>query len=637
MNILERVIYQPTRDYVLIGLLSLSLGQYYYPHFFGDGGYGEINFVLAAAILGSIMPLWGALKAFKERRVTIEAFNFFAIFVSFVTKEYTSAAFISLMLACAAWLDWKTEVRASNAVKELLRLKPSKAIRERIEVKETIDVEEIKEGDILIVENGAQVPVDGIIIYGTAFINEASLTGESKPVEKTIGDEVLSSTVSLSGIIKIKATRVGADSTLEQMARLIEEASKNKSKSEKLADKFAGIFLPIVLVLGALTYFITKDIKMTAALFLIVCADDIAVSIPLAMTASLGHAAKRGVIIKGGKWLQALAKANVIVFDKTGTLTYGTFALSFVALEPNIDEKTFWKMVAMAEKFSEHPVGRLLFKEASKKSGSVIHDPAEVNVSKGVGIWAKGEGHEIAIGNDKLAETFNLTLPEIALKKLKEKEHLAQTTVIVFLDGIFAGILGVADIPKEEAVRALNDLKKKGLRLVMLTGDNKEVAEVVAQKLGIEDYRALMTPESKLREIEELGKEGLVAMVGDGVNDAPALARANVGIAMGSGGTAVAVEAADVVILTDRIDRIGEMVDLSRRTVSVINTDIAIWVVTNIVGVALVFASIATPVFAALYNFLTDFIPLINSSRLFVRHPKYGAVIKVKPVHTLER
>lgn len=615
---LRAVFLSPVREIILAILLVAALAYHYVLS-------GSIYAVLVVAILGSVMPFWGALRAVKERKITIEAFNFFALAVSFATGEYASAAFIALMLTVASWLEWRTESRASNAVEELLKLKPTTAVRETGDTQETIDIDLIREGDILIVKNGERVPADGVVVFGSAFINEASLTGESKPIEKKVGDQLFSSTLSESGVIKIRATKVGKDSVLERMAALIAEAAKNKSKAERLADRFSGIFLPIVLVMGVGIYLVTHSVVMVTALFLIVCADDIAVSIPLAVTASLGYAAKRGVIIKGGEWLQALAAIDTLVFDKTGTLTYGTFALASVELEPGIDSTLFWSQIATAEKYSEHPVGKALYAEALKQSGTAAPDPAEVKVIRAAGIWVRSAGHEIAIGNERLAEELGLTLTEAQRARFLENERRAETTVLVFLDKAFAGILGIADVPKTEARAALQDLKQKGIRLIMLTGDNEDVAKEIAGKLGIEEYRAGMTPESKLREIELLTKTRKLAMVGDGVNDAPALARASVGIAMGTAGTAVAVEAANVIILTDRIDRIGDMVDLARRTVSVVNLDIGIWVITNIVGIILVFTGIATPAFAALYNLLTDFLPLINSARLFTKRGASGA------------
>lgn len=601
----------PYREYTLSILLSLALGS----HYFFDGGN---TFVIGAALLGSILPLWEALQAIRQRKITIEAFNFFALAVSFLTGEYTSAAFIALMLTFAAWLDWKTETRSSNAVEELLKLKPTKAVRERDGREESIDANEIETGDLLIVKNGERIPTDGRVIFGTAFINEASLTGESRPIEKHVGDEVYSSTVAESGAMKIRATKVGADSTLERMAKLIQEASKNKSKAERLADRFAGIFLPIVLVAGAVTYFVSGNITMTAALFLIVCADDIAVSIPLAITASLGYAAKRGVIIKGGEWLRALANVKTLLFDKTGTLTHGRFAISSVSLEPGVDEDLFWSLIGSAEKFSEHPVGKALFREAARRFGDV-QDPLEVEVYRGAGIRATVNGHTIVIGNSRLQGITEVVFTPELESLFQKKEDADETAIIVFLDGAFAGFVGVADTPRLEAKDTLAKLRHAGVRLVMLTGDNEVVAKTVAQEIGIDEYHANMTPLGKMRVIERVSKQGGLAMVGDGVNDAPALARSDVGIAMGEGGTAVAVEAADVVILNDQLDRIPEMIALARKTVGVVNLDIVIWVITNLVGILLVFTGIATPAFAALYNLLTDFLPLMNSARLFGR------------------
>lgn len=609
MNILLSLVRSPRREYLLSLILTLALLGHY---FFDVSSW----MVLTAAIVGSLFPLYEASLALRDRRITIEAFNAFALVVSFATEEYTSAAFIALMLTFASWLDWKTETRATNAVEELLRLKPTTATRVVSDREETIEAESIRMGDILIVKNGDRIPADGVVIYGSASINEAPLTGESKPVEKGIGDLVYSSTISESGIVKLRATKVGADSTLERMARLIDEAGKNKSRAERLADRFAGYFLPIVLMAGALTYFITGNIAMTAALFLIVCADDIAVSIPLAVTAALGRSAKRGVIVKGGECLLALARVQTLAFDKTGTLTRGHFTLSRIALEPGVDEEKFWMLVGSAEKFSEHPVGRALYREALKRH-SDLPDPGETIVYRGAGIAVHTGADRIAIGDDEIGEKEGFVIPVSVLDRYRKESSSVETTLMVFINRAFAGFVFIADTLRPEAPAALRSLKALGIEPVMLTGDQKDVAEAVGKHLGITEVKSALTPETKLKEIEALAKRGQLAMVGDGINDAPALVRADVGIAMGEGGIAVAVEAANVVILTDRLDRIPELIALSRKAVSVINIDIVIWVVTNIVGVILVFAGIATPAIAAAYNFLTDFLPLINSARLF--------------------
>jgi heavy metal translocating P-type ATPase len=613
---------QPYREYALSVLLVSTLLYYYVFD-------GTIVPVLAAATLGSIAPLKEALDAVRTRTITIGAFNFFALAVSYATGEYTSAAFIALMLTIASWLDWRTDARASNAIEELLKLKPTRAVRIEEHAEVGIESSAIQTGDLLLVKTGERIPADGIIEYGTGFINEASLTGESVPVSKTVGDEVFTSTLSESGILKIRATRVGTDSTLERMAALIAEAGQNKSKEERLADRFAGIFLPIVFIAGIATYLVTGDVRKMAALFLIVCADDIAVSIPLAITASLGHAAKRGVIIKGGQWLRALANVRTLAFDKTGTLTHGTFTLASATIEHGFNEQLFWSLVGSAEKYSEHPVGKALYREAVVHTPTVP-DPTNVQVVKAAGISASIADHTVTIGNLRMLTDLATPIPTEMKDAFIRGELSAQTVMYVVIDGTVRGVLGIADTPRPEAREALRSLERAHITPVMLTGDNETVARAIATDLGITSFRAQMTPESKMRVIEELGRAGKLAMVGDGVNDAPALARADVGIAMGEGGTAVAVEAANIIILTDRLDRIPEMITLARKTVSVVNLNMGIWLVTNVVGVGLVFAGIATPAFAALYNLLSDFLPLINSARLFSRVPHDGGVVNTR-------
>lgn len=599
----------PKREYAVIILVAVGLAVDYL-----NSALGILLWAVSA--LGAIPTLLGALKSIRERHINIDTFNVFALGVSFATQEIRSAAFIVLMLAFAELLDWKTRTRSRNAVEELLKLKPESVEREKDGAREKISVESVKEGDILIVESGSRVPVDGVVVWGRAFLNEASVTGESVPIEKIEGDAVLSSSFNESGAIKIKAQKVGKDSTIEQMAELIRKAAKNKSHSEKLADKFAAIFLPVVIIVALGAYFFTKNLGMMAAIFLVACADDMAVAIPLAMAASLGRAAKRGVIVKGGEWLDALGRVKKIILDKTGTLTYGRFGVAKYEIEKNFSEEDFWKMTGSAEKFSEHPIGRAIFKHISEKKIS-LPDPGEFEVYRGGGIRAVINKKEILLGNQKFIEEKGVSFPEKFSAGVFGEEAL--TCVVAAIDKKFAGLIYVADLPREEASRSVAELKKLGVEVSMFTGDSPKVAGSVAKALGIEDFTASMKPADKVAELEKFLGEGKggAAMVGDGINDAPVLARADVGIAMGSGGTAVAVEAADIVILTDNLSRIPEMVVLGRKTASVVKWDMVLWLLSNIIGFALVLTGVAGPAFAAFYNFATDFIPLLNSARLF--------------------
>lgn len=604
---------QPIRDYLLIVLVAAVYAlQLVWPE-------AKITLPIAAFI-AALPTLWSAAKALGRFRISIDVFNAFALGVSFASGEIESAVFIVLMLACARILENRTEARANRAIEELLKLKPQTATREVGERLEEVAIDKVKAGDILVIRTGARVPVDGVVVFGTGSANEASVTGESLPVEKMPGDQMVSATLLESGLLKIKATKVGKDSTIERMAALMQEAAKNKSRSEKMADRFAGFFLPLVGLLGLATYLLTRDLKMTAALFLVACADDMAVAIPLAVTASLGQAAKRGVIIKGGEWLLQLGRVKKLILDKTGTLTYGSLDVGEIQIEPGVTEKDFWRKIAIAEKFSEHSVGRTIFRLAAKRTKDVP-DPDGFEVVQGVGVKALTGGEEVILGNELILGLFGLELPPLAAAHILDKKTAnGHSHLLAFFDRRFAGYVLVDDIPRKEAAESIKRLKDLGVeRVTMLTGDNDETATKIARTLGLDDHLSEMTPEQKLHYIEERGKDGVVAMVGDGINDAPALARVDVGIAMGGTGTAVTVEAADVVILTDDLRRLPEMVELGRRTESVIRGDVAIWIASNLLGFTLVLTGIAGPALAALYNFITDFFPLLNSTRLFRR------------------
>jgi len=358
---------------------------------------------------------------------------------------------------------------------------------------------------------------------------------------------------------------------------------------------------------------------MTASLFLIACADDIAVAIPLAVSAAIGRAAKRGVIIKGGEWLDALSRIETVVVDKTGTLTYGDIRVGDVVIKKGVSEKEFWTLVGTAEKFSGHPVGRAIYLEALKHESN-IQDPDEFHIEEGSGVHARSQSKEIIIGNADIFRDHTFLSAGTLVSEMHDaaaKEGASPSAVTVDKD--LWGYFFMRDVPRAEAKESIKLLGKAGVKnVVMFTGDNKSTAERIASELGISNVMSEMKPELKLVEVEKLIVPGkILAMVGDGVNDAPALARADIGIAMGGTGTAVAIEAADMVILTDKLDRLPEMILLGKKTMSVIRADVIIWLATNIFGFYLVFSGIADPALAAFYNFLTDFFPLINSARLF--------------------
>lgn len=598
----------PRREWAIILLVAVALALYFsFP--------GLDRLLLVAAVIGTVPLALRAVRDLTRLRITIDVFNLLALGASYATWELPSAAFIILMITSADLLDWRTSQRSKRAVQRLLELKPQTALRQTPHGEERIRIDQVQEGDVLVVPAGEAVPADGVVIAGEADVNEAFVTGESVPVHKVAGSRVLISSVAESGALKVRAMRVGAESTLERMAKLIREASAHKSKPERLADRFAGIFLPAVIVLGGIVYFVTRDLRMTAALFLVACADDMAVAIPLAMTAALGQAARRGVVVKGGAALDVLARVRTVVLDKTGTLTYGQFRFKEAAIAPGIEPDQFWRAIGTADKFSDHPIARALLQEAYRHVAD-IPDPDRLDVRKGSGIIAYRAGQTVAIGNRDIAAAAGVALDADALKAVGKFEDQG-TVVLVCIDGRYAGVAAVADIPRTEAAASVERLTALGVgNVIMFTGDNETAARHVGDTLHIRDVRSGMKPEEKLRALERI-RDIPVAMVGDGINDAPALARADVGIAMGGQGTAIASEAADVVVLTDNLARVPELIVLGRRTMGVIRSDIVIWGFTNVLGFVLVLTGVFGPAWAAFYNFATDFLPLVNSSRLF--------------------
>lgn len=623
MRVSFKIFLTPHREKVLIVLLAIGLLVHAFFSYVGD-----IVLVVVAA-MGAIPAFVSAFNDLVKRRVGIELFNSFALAVSFIAQDFRSAAFIDLMLLSASLLEWRTMTRTQDAISALMKLKPESAFVVRGKIIKEVTVDSVQSGDMLIVKNGGRIPVDGIVSEGDVLVDESLVTGESMPVSKVVGDTVLAGTINDSGVLKMRATRVGKDSTLERMMVLMREAASHKSRTERIADRFAGIFLPIVALIGLVTYLVTKNITMTASLFLVACADDMAVAIPLAMTAALGRAAERGVIVKGGEWIAALAKVNAVVLDKTGTLTYGKLAVSNMYFTGRTDKKSLWEMIGAAEKYAEHPVGKAVLHEAMRHSRA-IPDPKETHVVKGGGIAATVGTHVVTIGTKKFLREEKISVHEQDLHEdegvlsMKKMSRGMQSFVYVALDHVFAGWVAVEDTPRTEAFESLCELGEVGVKnTVMLTGDVPEVAERVGKTLGISEVYAALKPEEKVRILVKLKKKfGTVAMVGDGVNDAPSLARADVGIAMGGGGTAVAVAAADVVMATDDLSRLPWLITLSKKTMSVIRLDIVIWVISNAFGFVLVFSGITGTAGAAFYNFATDFLPLINSTRLFGKEKK---------------
>lgn len=582
----------PYREYVLTVLLASALLVQWK---FSGMLWANIYSTVAAAI-GAIPVLLLARDAVRERRITINVMNAAAYLIAIAFGTPAGGAAIGLMLTFASWFNWRAETSRRDAVRDLLSLAPETADKVEGDRIVSVPVGEVHVGDQLLVREGSRVPVDAVIISGDGVLDESSISGEAEPVEKVIGDTIYPGTILREGTLRVRALKVGKETTLARLAALMLLARTEKSRSEKIADRFAAIVLPVLIVLGFIIFAITRDTNMLAAYFLVICIDEVSVAIPLAYAAALGGAAKSGVIVHGGEALDALAKVNTVVFDKTGTLTWGKFTVEHATITQGVDEKEFWSLVASAEKFSSHPIGRAIHTHAVALDGAVP-DPSIFKTITG-GVEAKIEGRVVDI--------------------VRAKGGGGLTTLDVMVDGRHFGSIAVVDAPKEGTRESIKALKDIGVHCIMLTGDKNEVAHRLAEEIGISEIHAGVLPEEKFEFISKLREKSVVAMVGDGINDAPALARANVGIAMGGIGSALAVEAADMIVLSDDIARIPEMILRARAVRSVVIVDVILWFVNNGFGILLVLLGFATPAKAAFYNFGTDFLPLINSMRLLL-------------------
>jgi len=510
--------------------------------------------------------------------------------------------------------------KASEAIRRLLDLQPKMArvLKDGEEIE--VPVEKVMVGDILIVKPGEKIPVDGIVIDGYSSVDQSIVTGESIPVEKRVGDEVIGASINKTGVLKIKATKVGSETTLAQIVRMVEEAIVSRTPIQRLADIVSSYFVPAVIsiAVGAFVfwYFIFGlplglALTIMIAVLIIACPCALGIATPAAIMIGASKGAQYGVLIKSGEYLEKTCKIKTIVFDKTGTLTKGQPSVTDVIAFNGFKEEEVLEFAAMAEKGSEHPLGEAVVRYANEK-GIDPEYPEAFEAIPGHGIKAFYKGNEILLGNRKLMASFGVNIDMIE-ETLKGLENEGKTTMILAINREIMGIIAVADTLKEHVVEAINELKRMGIEVIMLTGDNKRTAQAIAKKLGIQRVFAEVLPGEKAKVIKELRNEGkIVAMVGDGINDAPALASADVGIAIGSG-TDIAKETGGIILIKDDIRDVVMAIELSKATVRKIKENLFWAFFYNIVLIP-VAAGILYPAFGLLLNPIFAAIAMASSS-----------------------
>lgn len=544
---------------IILGYLSQYLLQF-------TRGY-QLS-LIAASIIAVVPIASRAWSALINKVFSIELLVSIAVIGAFIIGEFNESAIVTFLFLFGSYLESKTLQKTRTAIKGLTEMAPTTATVVTTTGTKTVDVDDVDEGDLVLVKTGGQIPVDGLVTEGNGYLNEASITGESRPIVKTTGDPVYAGTLVENGYVKLTATQVGDDTTFAKIIELVEEAQDTKSKAEKFIDRFAQYYTPAVLVLSSLVFIFSRDFRLAITVLVLGCPGALVIGAPVSNVAGIGNGAKRGILIKGGEVIDTFAKVDTLVFDKTGTLTQGKTAVtSFKAYQPTTT--AILTTAAAIERLSDHPLGQAIVTYAQQHPTSMSAPTLTTTETvKGQGITAQIAQQQVVIGNQKLLAAHHIKLTTAQLADLNTMQQAGQSTVIMATDGQVQAIFGIADQIRPQVKASLAALKAQGIkRLVMLTGDNQLTANAVAHELAIDDVHANLMPAEKVTYVQQLQAAGhTVAFIGDGINDSPSIANADIGIAMGSG-TDVTIETSDVVLMQSSFPALVHAHGLAKKTV----------------------------------------------------------------------
>ena len=538
-----------------------------------------------------------------------------ALIASICIGETFAAGEVAVIMQLGALLEELTVAKARAGIEKLVHLTPQTARVLRDGAEENIPAEQVKVGDRIRVLPGEGVPVDGVIISGQTSINQAVMTGESLPVDKTVGDTISSGTVNQFGAFEMEATKVGEDSSIQRMIRLVQSADAGKAKIVGIADRWATWIVVIALTAAALTWIITGQIIRAVTILVVFCPCALVLATPTAIMAAIGNATKHGFLVREGDALERLAKAKVIAFDKTGTLTYGTPEVVAVkSVSQSFSEAEVYRLAASAEQLSEHPLGKAIV-SCGRKSGAVLSAAEEFEMLPGRGVCARIDGKSILAGNTELLLEHGVEMTP----QSEAGDYIGQGCTITYVaaDGEFIGFLALSDTLREESAATISAMTELGVQPVLLTGDHENAAASIAGLLHIGEVRANCLPEDKLKYIGEYQEKGLpVCMIGDGVNDAPALKKADIGIAMGGVGSNIAVDAADIALVDDEVKELPHLMALSKRMMTTIKLNMTFSMTLNFVAITLAIIGTLNPVVGALIHNAGSVLVITNSAFL---------------------
>ena len=558
---------------------------------------------LVATFFGGWQRFWAGFRDVANRRITVNVFVTLAIFVSIAAGEFLPAAVIILIMAVVGALESYTLDSTRRSIRGLLDLTPPMANVRRGDEEVPVAVAELQYGDIVIVRPGERIPVDGVVTAGAAAVNQAPITGESMPVEKLKGHEVFAGTLNEDGRLEIRTTKIGADTTLARIVHLVEEAQESKAPIQGVADRFTVWFLPAVLVLAVIGYLTSGDVKVAVAILLVACPCAFAIATPSAVAAGIANMARRAVLIKGGIFFEIAGRIDSLVVDKTGTLTLGRPKVLEVISGDGVPKDEVLRLAAIAEKYSEHPLAKAVMALAGEKALE-IPDPDEFRIEIGKGVVSSYAGQQIVVGRDVFLREQGIVIPARIEQAVTDQSDLGRTVILVVRSREAIGVLAIADEVRAETVDAIASMRSLGVgKITMLNGDNFKIAQAVASQIGVDEFRADLLPQDKQSAINEMKNKGrIVAMVGDGINDAPALALADVGIVMGGTGADVAIEAADVTLMDGNLSRLVEFVQMSRKVLRRIKINIFFSIIYNVIGLTLAMLGHLTPVMAVIFQ-----------------------------------
>jgi len=601
-------------DYVRLGLMGLiviaSLTGWWHPFMNRDW------LAFAGTVVGGFPIYREAWENLLKRRMTMELSMTIALLSALAIGQFFTAIVIAFFVLFAELLEGYTVGGGRRAIEQLINALPRRVTVRRNGQESELSAEELVAGELIVIRPGERIPVDGVVTKGSSYVDQSSITGESLPVEKTEQSKVFAGTINKNGVLEVAVERVGRDTTFGKIIQVVEQAEKSKAPVQRIADRLAAGLVYFALAAAVLTFVVTRDLTATIAVIIVAGACGVAAGTPLAILAGIGSAARRGIIVKGGLYLEKLAEIDTIVLDKTGTLTMGVPEVTGIRFVDGATEGDVLQNAAIAEQHSEHPLGEAIIRKA-RAANLPLRQYSDLRYNPGKGLICLDNGNKIVVGTRTLLEENGIPFVGNESGPLENDIKPGETLVYVGRDQTLLGVLTVADQLRTEAIQAVGELKRKGYRILLLTGDSSGAASAIGDRLGVHEAIGDLLPEEKLEKIRELLRQGnKVAMVGDGINDAPALAEATVGIAMG-GGTDVALETADITLMTSDLSRLVEVFGIAKRCYGVIMFNFWGTITVDTLGIGLAFFGLLAPIIAALIHVGSELAFILNSARLF--------------------